>query len=743
MLVRPSDEAELATQEVAGVCRICAAACTMRFTKDEKGRILKARGDPAHPITHGYACSKGLRLHEAHYSSERLLHPLKRTPDGRFVRVSASEALDEIAERLRELIERRGPDAVGVYRGTFGYDNPLFHNLLKALGSRSFFSTHTIDQSAKAVTADRLGSWDAGKDQFHHSDVILLAGVNPLVSNTAFNFPGQNPLRHLRIAKARGMKLIVIDPRRTETAKQADLFLQPWPGTDAILFAGLVREVLVNGWQDSDFCQRHVIGIDGLRQALAPFTPDFVAGRAGVSEAELRAAARMFAEPQPTGGAVRPKRGAATSGTGPDMGPHSNLAEHLLECLNVVCGRFAREGDPITNPGVFSPARRYRAQVVPPRRSWETGWISEATGHGMLLGEKMCGALADEILTPGGNQVRALICDSGNPVNAVPDQARIVTALRSLELLVTVDPFMTNTAKLSHFILPPPMMLERTSVGNPTFERAMMSWPISRFAPPVIDRPEGAELIDGWEVAFQIARRLGVVLELGGQPMDMRQQPSELRMWRQTFRNSRIPFDEIARRPPGHLFDGDVVRVEAGAPAADARFDVAPEDVRAELVAVLHERPTDDGFTHRLAVRRMREVLNTAIQHPSARQRRSYNPAFLNPADMASLSLREGDWARLISPYGAADVRIAADPDVKVGVVSLPHGWGGLPGEDNSDDLGTNSNLLLSSVDCRDPINAMPVMTGVPLRIIPRPGVDGTLRASTPQAEAATANSSR
>ena len=705
------------TREVAGTCKLCAAACTMRFTKDASGRIVKARGDYNHPISHGYACSKGLRLHESHYSPERILFPLKRMSDGRFERVSASEALDEIAHRLQALIERHGADSIGVYRGTFGYDNPLFQSLLKAIGSKSFFSSLTIDQSSKVVTAGRMGSWDAGKDQIHDADVILLAGTNPLVSNTTFNLPSQNPLRHIRIARARGMKLIVIDPRRTETAAQADLFIQPLPGFDVVVYAGILREVFQNGWTDRAFCDRHVSGLDALRDAVMPFTPDLVANRAGISPDDIRNAAHMFAGPLDGDGATRRKRGAALTGTGPSMGPGSNLAEHLLECINVLCGRFARPGDLVANPGVFSRRRKYLAQVIPPSRPWESGWISEATGYGMFLGEKMTGTLADEILIPSRDQVRALICDSGNPANAVPDQRRIVEALRSLDLLVSIDPFMSNTARLSHFILPPPMLLERYAVGNASFEQVMTPWPISCFAPPVIEQPADSDLLAPWEVAFELAQRLGVELELSGRPMDMTHRPSELSMLRQTFRESRIPLDRIMARPPGHVFDDETFHVEPGESRSEARFELAPEDVTAELRSFLPEPATPAGYTHRLAVRRMREVLNTVLHYPSARQRHSYNPACLNPAELERLGLADGDRARLVSPYGSANVRVAGDPSLREGVVSLSHGWGGLPGENNGDEVGTNSNLLTDSALTRDPINAMPILTGVPLRI--------------------------
>ena len=703
--------------EVTGMCRLCSGSCVMRFTLDQTGRIVAARGDQAHPLTRGYACIKGLTLHEAHYSPKRILHPLKRMPDGRFVQLPLSEALDEIADRISALIGQYGPDALGVYRGTFGYDNALMPALMSALGSRSFFSTVTIDQSAKFITADRLGHWEAGRERFDEADVLLLSGTNPLVSLTTFNLPPQNPQYQLAAARKRGLKLIVIDPRQTETAKAADIHLQPRPGEDAVLFAGLVRIVLEQNWIDRDFCGRHVTDLAALTTAVAPFSPEMVAARAGVPPQLLMQAARAFAEPFPD----RRKRGGALSGTGTDMGPHSNLAEHLLECLNVLCGRFARAGDRIGNPGVFVTPRSYRAQVVPPKRSWETGWKSMATGHGMLAGEKMAGAMADEILTPSPDQVRALIVEAGNPANAVPGQARIVEALKSLDLLVTIDPFMTNTGRLAHFILPSPMMLEKTHVGNRFFESMFLTWPMSTYGTPVISPPEGSELIDCWEVSVELARRLGVPLEIDGEALDLTQVVSISQINERLFRASRVPFTEIANQPSGHVFELESEHVLPADADDGARFDIAPADVVAELAGLAAPVAYPPEYTHRLAVRRMREVTNTMNHFPAAGRRQAYNPAYLHPDDLHALGLAEGDRVHLASPHGQVGARVAADRGLRRGVVSLAHGWGGLPDDPDFGEEGTNSNRLTSAQIGRDPINAMPVMTGIPLKIFPIP----------------------
>ena len=247
-------------------CRICAGQCGLRLELDEAGQVTSVRGDEANPVTLGYACSKGITLPEAHRHPERLLHPLKRNADGRFERIGIEQALDEIAAKMREVMTTHGPDAVGAFRGTMNYSNLAANHMLpewlRCLGSSSFFSTMTVDQSAKWVTFERLGGWAAGRDPLASADVLLWVGTNPLVSLSTFNFDLQHPVQRLREARARGLKLVVIDPRRTESARHADVFLQPLPGEDVTVLAGLLHLIFRHGWQDRDFCARHVAGAE-------------------------------------------------------------------------------------------------------------------------------------------------------------------------------------------------------------------------------------------------------------------------------------------------------------------------------------------------------------------------------------------------------------------------------------------------------------------------------------------------
>ena len=692
--------------ERIAACRICAGQCSLRFTIDGQGTIVRVRGDKSNPVTRGYACIKGLTAHQAHYSPDRILRPLKRQPDGSFAPIALDSALDEIADRLQDIIKRDGADAVAGFRGTMNYTNSVANQMLpdwlKAIGSHSFFSTMTIDQSAKWVTAGRLGAWAAGKDPFDQADVLLFLGTNPLVSLSTFNFNLQNPVKAMRDARARGLKIIVIDPRRSETALHADVFVQPLPGEDPTLLAGMLRMILAKGWHDAAFCADHLAGLDGVRAAVEPFTLAYVEARAGVSQVILSAAVEAFAAPLDG----RRRRGSAASGTGPNMAAHSNLAEHLLECLNVVCGRFARPGDKVMNPGVLGPRWPRRAEVVPPERNWESGW-RDAGGFGLLFGERMSGALPDAILGHGKGKVRALIVDGGNPANALAQSDKVQRALSELDLLVAIEPFMTETAALAHYVLPPRMMFERPDIPNRDYETYTLMAPYAQYSEVVIEPPADSEMIDDWRVFWELARRTGHDLVFDGVPLDMAAAPSPEELIAILLRNSAVPSDEIFAATQGRVFEVAPMCVEPG--QGKARFDVAPADIAAELAELSKERPTEIS-SFRFSVRRVREAQNSMYHDlPEIVGRIPDNPLWIHPDDIVTQGLADGERVRIISAHGEIEARIEADATMRRGVVAMNHGWGL--------GRGVNVNRLTSLSDRRDPINAMPILTGFSVRL--------------------------
>ena len=273
--------------------------------------------------------------------------PCNATMQGSLQRVAADAAFTGIAARLTQIVARHGPRAVAMYGGTFSHFCPagvmLRDAFMDAIGSPMRFTNATIDQPGKPIAMAMHGRWGAGPQAFADADVCLLVGANPLVSMWG-GVPAFNPAKRLHEARARGLKLIVIDPRRTETARKADLHLQCLPGHDSELLAAMLHVIFAEQLHDAAFVESETQGLEELRAAVAPFTPERVATVAGVEAADIATAARMFATA---------RRGNATSGTGPSMAPHGLLMDYLVLALNTVCGRWIRAGELLPNRGVL------------------------------------------------------------------------------------------------------------------------------------------------------------------------------------------------------------------------------------------------------------------------------------------------------------------------------------------------------------------------------------------------------
>lgn len=700
--------------EARSFCRLCISACGMVLTV-EQDRIVAIRGDREHPISKGYACFKGLQAADAHHGSKRQLHTLRRAADGGFERVSTSTALDEVASRLGTIVDRDGADAVALFRGTAGFHNSsafrMHGEFLRALGSASLFTTLTIDQSAKYIAAGRLGTWHAGQVHIDDAQVLLVFGCNPLVSHSAGGMLVSDPTRRLKQARARGLKVIVVDPRRSETARQADLFLQPLPGTDALIAAGLLRLVLTQGLHDHRFCSEHVAGLESLRSAVEPFTPERVAAHAGLLAEDLQQVATLFATPS--------RRAAVITGTGTNMAPRSNLAEHLIQCLDVVCGHFKRAGEVMRNHDPLQAPTEWFAEVRAPTRPWDRSPASRIRGVGHLYGEKLTATLADEILTPGPGQIKALIVDGANIAASVPDQPHMLEALRALELLVVIDPHMTPTVQQAHYVFSPKLQYERDdlplTLGKPLYPDA---W--TQYAPAAVAVPADSDVMDDWLVFYELARRLGLSLKAGGALLDMDRTPTTETLLALGLHGSTVTMETI-RAQVHAIWDArpQTGIVQPARPGA-GRFAVAPADVVIELAGLASEcdrAPTRAPLT--LIVRRMRDVNGSMGLHSAAiRRRNPDNPLHMHPADLDRLGLLAGQSVRVRASHGSVVGTVQADVSLRVGVASMSHNWGradedvAMPGPD-----GASTNRLISADQAFEAINAMPHMSAIPITV--------------------------
>ena len=341
----------------------------------ENNRVIKVTGDPQNPHYKGYSCIKGRSQPDYLYHPDRLMHSLKRMPNGRFEKIPIDIAMDEIAGRVSEICDRSGPAAIASYAGTMLWGSyttsmPMLNHLMDVIDSPMRFDTDTLDKGGKLVATGLHGEWKAPACGFDDPDVMLLIGINPILTFTGI--PAGNPGDWLKQQKRRGMKLLVIDPRRTHVAKRADLHLRPRAGQDVDILACLIRLRLHEELFDQAFVRENVDGIDVLRQYVEPFDVPAVSKTTGIAEAELTRAARMIAGK---------RRGYIMAGTGPHMSAQGTLTEYLVLALQSLCGYWLRAGDRVRAAPTLMPAKHYKAQPGKPDTDWCSGEPMGVNGH--------------------------------------------------------------------------------------------------------------------------------------------------------------------------------------------------------------------------------------------------------------------------------------------------------------------------------------------------------------------------
>ena len=711
-------------ETVKTFCRNCSALCSMEIDVED-GRMVCARPDGSVSPYGAYLCPKGMASVEFHNGAEnRLLHSLKRQAGGSFAAIDAEAALDEIGAKLKAIYEEHGPRSIAVYHGTGAYRCVLGGLMerawVAALDTPNFFSSMTIDQSAKWVTMARMGVMASGRHNFRDADCALLAGGNPVVTHQGAPFAVAEtgaPARAFEAARARGCKIIIVDPRRTETARFADLFIQPLPGHDAELFAAIAHVMLREGWYKHEFVGRFCIQLSELRAALAPFTPEMAAVRADVPVEQIELAARWLGE------ARRPLAG---SGTGPSMASHSNTADHMIEVVNVLAGGYRRAGDRIRNPGVLKVKDAYE-MAVSPTRSFEAEPKCLSVDTGLLVGEFPTALLPREIASDSPDRIRALICFGGDPLMAVGDPAFAAAGFGRLDLLVSLDSRMNATGAMADYVIATSQPFERHEISVPG--DSSYPEPFVQYTGPVVEKPAG--VIDDWEFFWDISARMGVPLTFkywnyglrfqdipGGLPLSLTEKPDPVDLCRFLAADSVVPFDQIKASPSGVRPDIEPRFVKPGPPDAPGRLELCPPDVAAELAALASEAP-ERGFAYRLTCRRILHALNGAFRDSrEARRRFPVNYAHMSPEDMAADGIAEGDMIEIASEFGAIRTLAKGEARLRRGVISMTHMFGPLLGSGNPlADGGANVGQLTSLTEAVEPINFMPRFSAIPVNV--------------------------
>lgn len=686
-------------------CSICSAFCGLQ-AEVEDNNIVALQPDPDHPMSKGFSCSKGRHFHHLVNADNRVTQCQKRQKAG-WQHIDKNQALDEIADRITAIAKQHGPESIAVYCGngvTFkALTMPAVHAFMEGFGSHQIYSSLTIDQPAKILAIGRHGVWAGGGHSFDSANVLMLLGNNVLVSGLhgPGGIPGWQP-SELKKARERGLKLIVVDPRRTETARQADLYLPIKPGTDAAFLAGAINWILQQQLEDSAFCEQFTEGLDELKQAVAPYTLQNTAKITGLEQDLIEQAAKVFAESG---------RGTVGSATGPDMAPHANLTEHLIYSLNTLCGRHNREGDKVST-SLLTPDFPPMAAVVPTDFLPDTlnpaknTTRSRLSGAHQLFKEMPTSTLADEILAPGKGQIRALLVIGGNPLLAIPEQDKTRQALQSLDLCVCIDGRESDTAALADYLLPASYGLERVEMT--TFNETFWDQPFHQISQPVVTPPGDAT--EEYRYLAALAQRLGTGMRFNGGEIDTQAPPEALELLELVYPEgtTKVPVRDIAAHPEGKIYsDYAAVEVIPAMEGMDDKLQFMPEGVSEEFALLAAQEPASEAFQHLLICRRNPHVYNSMCH--DFPQAPAHNPAWLHPDDLAEAGLSAGQQVWVESAAGRVQAKVDGDKTLRRGVVAMSHGFGG--------SRGTAVAALLSTAPSTDRYTQIPLMSAVPVRI--------------------------
>lgn len=653
--------------KIATYCRICEAACGL--IADTDGPRLTLHPDPAHVVSQGFVCSKGVHFDQVHDDPDRVDAPLLRRA-GRLSTASWSDALVSAGAELKRIREAHGPHSVGMYIGNPSAFSPLTTlfglAFVKALGTRNYFNAGSLDCNNKFVVArEMLGSPashpvpDLDRAQF-----ALLVGTNPSVSQSSFiNAPRM--VERLKRIEERGGKVYSVDPRRTETSKVVGSWIAIRPGSDAALLLGMIHVILRDGLDHAIRVARFTRGVEDLRSKTQAFCPRRVHELTGIDPGQVEALAREFAQAD---GAF------CHISTGVNQGGGGNLSYAAKIALEAITGNLDQRGGTLFPEGAIDTAS-WAARLGADR---EPTWKSRIGGHSPVLGALPCSILPDEILTPGPEQVRALVVLAGNPLLSAPDSGRLLEAFKQLEYLVVIDLFVNDTASLADAVLPCTDWLEREDA--PLTQLQLQPTPYVQWTPAVTQAK--AERRHDWQILLDLAAHSGV--QLGGARLidaSLRGAlklagPRGLLLAPLLTALGRAPMTTLARHPHGLLLPPAVPGAFLGRRirTASRRVELCPAAVYAQL-PLLEQLPRPAAgqllvFSKRQRLGHNSWLHNNPGLNPGAMR------AHISPGDADELGLRSDDWVSLTSSAGRLELQVKVDPDVARGGIAIPHGYG-------------------------------------------------------------------
>lgn len=724
-----------ANQKHFRTCNLCEAMCGI-VIEHQGQEILSIKGDEEDSFSRGHICPKAVALADIHEDPDRLRTPVRRTASG-WEPIPWDEAFDEVASRLNEIRDKHGRHAVGFYQG-----NPTVHNYGSLFFGQLLARTLRTKNQFSATSVDQLPHMLASLLMFGHqlmlpipdidrTDFFLVLGGNPLISNGSI-MTAPDIKNRLKAIQSRGGKLVVIDPRRTETAEMADQHLFLRPGADAYLLAAMVHTFFEEKLVQPGRLDAFVEGTSLLREAIAPFSPESCEKVTGLSAEVIRRLARDFA---------RAKSAVCYGRVGLCTQEFGGVAAWLINVINILTGNFDREGGAMfTSPALDLVGATARLGM----RGSFGRYRSRVRGLPEFGGELPVAALAEEILHPGAGQIRALVTSAGNPVLSTPNGAKLDAALQSLEFMVAIDIYINETTRHAHIILPPTFALEHDNYDAAFHVLAVRN--TAKYSPALFERSPEAR--HDWEIFAALAARLGspngvvaqwirrakillgeritpaYVLDLGlrlgpyGAGLNPLGSKSGLSLQRLVEAPHGIDLGPLRSVLPEKLH------------TPSKKVNLTPEVFSKDLTRLDAHRGS--ALSDELLLIGRRELrTNNSWLHNSHRMIKGKPRCTLlmHPHDATQRALVDGQQVQVHSRVGSVDVPLRISDEVMPGVVSLPHGWGhnrkgaqlrvasGLPGV-SINDVTDESRI--------DALSGVAVLNGTPVTVYAASGEEST-----------------
>jgi anaerobic selenocysteine-containing dehydrogenase len=728
------------------ICPFCEACCGLEVRMRD-GKVTSIRGDDADVFSAGFICPKGVALKDLHEDPDRLRSPLVKR-DGVFVEASWDEAFAEIERRLPPILAAHGKDAVAMSIG-----NPSAHKfglllygsrLIKAIGTRNVYTASTLDQMPKQLANGLMFGWWLSNPvpDIERCDFLLMLGANPMASNgslwTVPDFRGK-----AKAMRARGGRLVVVDPRRTETAEIADEHHFIRPGGDVFLLLGMVHTLFDENLVALGRLAPHVSGVDAVQAAVRPFSPERMAARCGIAATTIRALARTLA---------KTPRAAVYGRIGTCVQAFGTLNSWLVEVLNVLSGHLDEPGG-----AMFAKAAAFAANTTGTPGSGRgivTGrWTSRVSGAPEVFGELPMNGLAQEIETEGTGQVKALITIASNPVLSAPNGPRRSAALERLDFMLSLDIYLNETSRHADVILPGVSPLEDSHYDFAfpifSFRNHARYSPAAQPLPPgqapewqtllrlvAIVRGLGAkadvQALDDELLAAEVGKAAGPLAPAVLQALAHRTGPErlldlQLRSGPYGDRFGQKPdglnLDKIMAAPHGIDLGPLEPRIPEVLRTPSGKIELAPDMLLRDLARVEADlsRPADDL----VIVGRRHVRSNNSWMHnlPLLAKGPNRCTALVHPSDAARFGLSDGGRALIRGRHGSAiEAEVQVSDEMMPGVISVPHGWGhDLPGARlgvASERPGANLNAVLDE-RLTDPLSGNAVLGGVPVTVTP------------------------